>query len=525
MANRFWVGGTNTWNATAGTKWSTTSGGAGGSAVPTNADDVFLDGASGVVTVTIGATSVCKSINFTGFTGTLAGTSAFGLTVGNGTISTTTFVNTMSMTWLGALQFSGTGNLTTGGLTLTCAILVNNVGKTITLQDNLVCTNSATGSLRMFAGTLDANNKNVTLNDMNGGGSVGAKVINMGSGTWTFTGTGFVWLLPDPTNFTINAGTSTMKFTGSGSDIFFDGKGKTYYNFWNTVQGGICYIDDQNTFNNFKTDPGTTVFIEDGIAVTSLTALGTLGNTININSDFTGIITATSGTITVDYCTITNSTATGGATFNATHSIDGGGNNGWNFIIAPSIVPPTVTTQQISSISNTTAVGNGTVTDGGDATVTLRGVCYSQFPNPTTINNTVTTPGTTGVFSVSITRLTAGTLYYARAFATNAAGTSYGINVSFTTTNISIATKIDENDKPTLLAYNDTTGVVATLLVDPVFYSLEVFGVASDGNIPTALNRAKIDENDYPTLLGYNETSGLVEALRCGSGGELLITN
>ena len=51
-ANRYWVGGTATWDGTAGTKWSTTSGGAGDSAVPTNADDVYFDSASGPVTVT-----------------------------------------------------------------------------------------------------------------------------------------------------------------------------------------------------------------------------------------------------------------------------------------------------------------------------------------------------------------------------------------------------------------------------------------------------------------------------------------
>jgi len=47
MANRYWVGGTDTWNATAGSKWSTTSGGAGGSAVPTAADDVYIDANAG----------------------------------------------------------------------------------------------------------------------------------------------------------------------------------------------------------------------------------------------------------------------------------------------------------------------------------------------------------------------------------------------------------------------------------------------------------------------------------------------
>jgi len=47
MANRFWVGGDADWDATAGTKWALTSGGAGGQAVPTAADDVFFDANDG----------------------------------------------------------------------------------------------------------------------------------------------------------------------------------------------------------------------------------------------------------------------------------------------------------------------------------------------------------------------------------------------------------------------------------------------------------------------------------------------
>ena len=73
MADRYWVGGTADWDGTAGTKWSTTSGGAGGSAVPTTADTVFFDAASGANTVTIGAgTATCSNLTMTGFTGTIA---------------------------------------------------------------------------------------------------------------------------------------------------------------------------------------------------------------------------------------------------------------------------------------------------------------------------------------------------------------------------------------------------------------------------------------------------------------------
>ena len=50
MANRYWVGGAGTWNATAITNWAATSGGAGGQTAPTADDSVFIDAASGLTT-------------------------------------------------------------------------------------------------------------------------------------------------------------------------------------------------------------------------------------------------------------------------------------------------------------------------------------------------------------------------------------------------------------------------------------------------------------------------------------------
>jgi hypothetical protein len=72
MAARFWVGGTDTWDNTAGSKWASSSGGAGGESVPTSADTVFIDALSGVNTVTIGITAQALTLNMSGFTGTLA---------------------------------------------------------------------------------------------------------------------------------------------------------------------------------------------------------------------------------------------------------------------------------------------------------------------------------------------------------------------------------------------------------------------------------------------------------------------
>lgn len=87
---------------------------------------------------------------------------------------------------------------------------------------------------------------------------------------------------------------------------------------------------------------------------------------------------------------------------------------------------------------------------------------------------------------------------------------------------MSIVAQIDSNDKPTWLAYNETTGGVESVYCDPITNALYIFGVASDANTPTALNRARIDANDYPTQLAYNDTTSLPEAMRCGTDGSLL---
>lgn len=94
---------------------------------------------------------------------------------------------------------------------------------------------------------------------------------------------------------------------------------------------------------------------------------------------------------------------------------------------------PTVTTTAISAITSSGATSGGNVTADGGATVTERGICYSTTSNPTTANSKVISGSGTGSFSTSISGLTANTTYYARAYATNSAGTAYGSQVNFTT--------------------------------------------------------------------------------------------
>jgi hypothetical protein len=65
MADRYWVGGTGSWNSTA--KWSTTSGGASGASVPTATDNAIFDANSGTAhyTVTVTDNATCADLTFT----------------------------------------------------------------------------------------------------------------------------------------------------------------------------------------------------------------------------------------------------------------------------------------------------------------------------------------------------------------------------------------------------------------------------------------------------------------------------
>jgi uncharacterized protein (TIGR02145 family) len=74
----------------------------------------------------------------------------------------------------------------------------------------------------------------------------------------------------------------------------------------------------------------------------------------------------------------------------------------------------------------------------GGAFITERGVVWSTSTNPRIALSTKTSNGTgTGSFTSSLTNLTPKTTYYVRAYATNSAGTGYGNEISFTTSDSS----------------------------------------------------------------------------------------
>jgi len=98
-------------------------------------------------------------------------------------------------------------------------------------------------------------------------------------------------------------------------------------------------------------------------------------------------------------------------------------------------VVPTVTTESLTQVTDTTALCGGIVLDEGGQQVTARGVCWSTSPHPDITSSTKTTDGSgIGAFVSNITGLSSNTLYYVRAYATNIIGTAYGAEKQFSTT-------------------------------------------------------------------------------------------
>ena len=100
------------------------------------------------------------------------------------------------------------------------------------------------------------------------------------------------------------------------------------------------------------------------------------------------------------------------------------------------ITLPTVTTSQVTNITETAATSGGNVTADGGATVTARGICWSTSHNPTTSDSHGTSGSGLGSYTCLMTNLTPNTTYYVRAYATNSQGTAYGNEVNFTTTQL-----------------------------------------------------------------------------------------
>jgi hypothetical protein len=347
MADRYWILGTGTWDSTSTTNWSASSGGAGGASVPTAADNVFFDANSNVLatafTVTMATTPrVCNDFTASGLDGTmtLAGTS-IGLTVsGSLTFQATNF--TRAYTGTTTFNATTTGKtVTVNGVTFAGGVTFNGVGGVWALGSAL----GGSGAITLTNGTLDLNGKTLTVSLR--------FVTATGTKNLTFNGGTLICSFPTPTAFnnaaptgfttTAGTGTGTISMTAAAAKTFVGG-GSTFNCTLNQGGAGALTITGSNTFSNITNTrksvsaasilftAGTTNTFSDWNASGESTRLLTIGSVTAASHT----LSKASGTVSADFLSISQSTATGGAGWYAgANSTDGGNNSGWIFTAPP----------------------------------------------------------------------------------------------------------------------------------------------------------------------------------------------
>jgi uncharacterized protein (TIGR02145 family) len=158
---------------------------------------------------------------------------------------------------------------------------------------------------------------------------------------------------------------------------------------------------------------------------------------------------------------------------------------------------PILTTTTGSNITPTSATSGGNITDDGGATVTSRGICWSTGTTPTIADSKTSDGEGAGSFSSNITGLSAGTIYYVRAYATNRVGTAYGMAVSFTT--------LGQSPVPTVATPTNINTTSATLIgsVNANYLSTEVtfeYGLTTSYGIAITPTQSPVTGNTNTTV-------------------------
>lgn len=391
---------------------------------------------------------------------------------------------------------------------------VNGLFSFVTYYIRAYATNSAGtsyGNTRIFTTLQEATIASVTTapitNISNNSASSGGTVTNDGGAAVSERGvcwsTGYNPTISDP--HTIN-GSGTGGFTSQITSL----QSNTFYRVraYATNSVGTAY-GYQQTFSTLQDPILPTVTTTQPLNITQTTATsgGTVmsdgGSTVSVR----GVCWSTSSNPTTANSHTLDGTGTGSFVCNITglsagtqyyvraYATNGVGTTYGNeciFITQSSAALPTITTTAATNIAQTTASSGGNVTSDGGSSVTARGVCWSTSSNPTTTNSHTTDGSGTGSFVSNITGLSANTLYYVRAYATNGVGTAYGNEVTFTTLS------------------NPVLPTITTTAVTTITQNTAISGgnVTNDGGVTVTSRGICWNTSINPTIANSHTTDG-----------------
>ena len=153
---------------------------------------------------------------------------------------------------------------------------------------------------------------------------------------------------------------------------------------------------------------------------------------------------------------------------------------------------PTLTTSNITNITQTSATSGGDITSDGGASVSERGVCWSTSPNPIYTGIHTSDGNGIGSYISYLTGLSANTQYHVRAYAVNSVGAGYGNEIIFTT------------------GQNTTTPSVTTTAITNIGQTTAISGgdVTSDGGTTVTARGVCWSTSLNPTIANNFTTDG-----------------
>lgn len=341
---------------------------------------------------------------------------------------------------------------------------------------------------------------NITATTAQSGGTITS------DGGFNVTARGICWNTmgnPDLNGSHTTNGTGTGTFTANLTNLT---PGTTYHvRAYATNSTGTVYGNEQ-TFTASDGLPQVTTGTVSNITATAAQCSGNVTADGGFSVTARGVCWNTMGNPDVNGDHTTNGTGTGTFTANmtdltpgTTYHVRAYATNSTGTVYGSET---TFTTSSgnveftISNATNITAVSatcTANITSDGGSTVTERGFCWSTSQYPVTTGSHIAVGNGTGSFTSSITDLSPSSTYYVRAYAINAAGTSYSSQKNFTT----------PSGLP-VLSFNTSTGVS-----DITATSAEAFASATnDGGFPITAKGFCWSTAQNPTISNSHSSDG-----------------
>lgn len=291
--------------------------------------DLQITAGSDAIGLAGGAGRGFKTVDFTGFSGTLTGGSSAVAFFGDMVLSPTMTLEDGS----GLMNFASTGTqtLTTNGVEFKRPLYKGGSG-VLTLLDNF--TSGAGRNVQHVVGTIDSNGFDVVTDSFVASASP-AKTLRFGSSTWTILGASWS---ADVASLTVQPDAGVINMTSASAKTFAGG-GKAYPTLSQGGAGALT-IQQSNTFANITNSvQPATITLTSGTTQTvgAFGVSGAAGNLVTLNTSTPGsqaTLSDSTGTNSVSFVSLQDINATGGATWNAFlagGNVDAGNNIGWDF--------------------------------------------------------------------------------------------------------------------------------------------------------------------------------------------------